>query len=309
MRTGSARRGLLPAALLAFTVMTGTATAEPALWKVSDADSHVWLFGSVHMLDMQRDWRSPRFEAALAESELVYFEIILNTEAYATMTRLTLTEGMNRDGKTLDDYLTIDQRAILRAAAEAHGVDYAALKRMRPWLAEMTLIQQSGFGMEMQAGAAGVETIIADEIDDDREREFETPEFQFELLTGRSEEEQVASLMMTAASLGRQGDLLSAMIEDWLAGDVEGLHQAMIAEIGSIDDPLYRRLISDRNHAWVDQIEDILARNESALIIVGAGHLAGPMAVQALLEAEGYTVSLESAPPEESDAPEPVRPR
>jgi uncharacterized protein len=98
------------------------------------------------------------------------------------------------------------------------------------------------------------------------------------------------------------------MIDDWLAGRTEGLHAVMTGELGGIEDPTYKRLISDRNRDWVTQIEGILQRNESAMIIVGAGHLAGPVSVQSLLEAQGYTVMLESAPPED-DAPVPVTPR
>lgn len=306
--TGRGRRGTVPAALLALALTVAPALAEPALWKVSDADSHVWLFGSVHILDSEREWRTPQFDAALEESELVYFEVILDVDAYATMTRLTLTEGMNRGGKTLDDFLTVDQRAILRAIAAANGIDYATIRRMRPWLAELTLIQQSGLGLDMSAGSAGVETLIADEIDDAREREFETPEFQFNLLAGRSEADQVASLMATANSLSRQAGMLGEMVDVWLAGKTEELHTVMVSEFGSVEDPTYKRLLSDRNRKWVTEIEGILARNESAMIIVGAGHLAGPASVQVYLEERGYTVTLESAPPED-DAPMPVTPR
>lgn len=303
-----ARRGFVPAVLLSLALSAAPALAEPALWKVSDADSHVWLFGSVHILDTQRQWRTPRFDAALAESKLVYFEVILDVDAYATMTRLTMTEGMNRGGKTLDDFLTVDQRAILRSIATANGIDYATLRRMRPWLAELTLIQQGGLGLDMSSGSAGVETIIADEIDDAREREFETPEFQFNLLAGRSEADQVASLMATANSLSRQQGMLSEMVDVWLAGEPEALHEVMVSEFGSVEDPTYKRLLSDRNRDWVTQIEGILERNESAMIIVGAGHLAGPASVQTFLEERGYTVTLESAPPG-GDAPMPVKPR
>lgn len=302
------RRGTAPAALLALALTSQVALAEPALWKASDADSHAWLFGSVHILDQQRDWRTPRFDAALNESELVYFEVILDVDAYATMTRLTMTEGMIRGGKTLDDFLTPDQRSILRAIVTANGLDYAVLKRMRPWLAELTLIQQSGLGLDMNSGSAGVETLIADEIADQRERAFETPEFQFKLLAGRSEADQVASLMATANSLGRQQGMFEQMVDDWLAGRTEALHTMMTGELGSTEDATYKRMISDRNRDWATQIEGILARNESAMIIVGAGHLAGPASVQALLEARGYTVTLESAPPE-GDAPVTVKPR
>ena len=51
---------------------------KPALWRFSDEDSTLWIFGSVHLLDPDLKWRRPELEKALAEVEYVYFEAPLD---------------------------------------------------------------------------------------------------------------------------------------------------------------------------------------------------------------------------------------
>lgn len=290
------------------------AFAEPALWKVSDADSHVWMFGSIHILDGDRPWRSPAFDTALSEADLVYFELVLNAATYAEITRLTFVDGLNRKGETLDDYLTTAQSEKLKAVAEAHGVDYRGLQRMRPWLAQMTLLQQSGFGVGAGSVSAGVDVLIADEVDEARQRGLETPGFQMGLFSGQPVADQVESLMAAADALGAadtdSDEMLKGMIDAWMSGDGEALQEIIGSEVGSLDSEAYQALIVKRNHNWVEQISKMLDDNVEAMIIVGAGHLVGPEAVEKLLAERGYTVTLESAPPQDSGAPgEIVKPR
>src|SRR5690348_3659995 len=51
------------------------ALAEPAMWVVKDADSTIYLFGSVHLLKPGLDWQSPKLTAALKSAQEVWFEI------------------------------------------------------------------------------------------------------------------------------------------------------------------------------------------------------------------------------------------
>ena len=47
---------------------------------------------------------------------------------------------------------------------------------------------------------------------------------------------------------------------------------------------------TDRNRAWVKQIEAMLRERKTFFITVGAGHLVGKDSVPALLRADGYKV-------------------
>jgi uncharacterized protein YbaP (TraB family) len=48
--------------------------AEPGLWTMSDEDSTVYIFGTVHILPPELDWQSAAVTAALEDAEIVYFE-------------------------------------------------------------------------------------------------------------------------------------------------------------------------------------------------------------------------------------------
>jgi hypothetical protein len=66
----SAARTTVGAALglgLAWSVLgPNTARAEPAMWVVKDADSTVYLFGTVHLLKKDVVWNTPKVQAAMA---------------------------------------------------------------------------------------------------------------------------------------------------------------------------------------------------------------------------------------------------
>src|SRR3569623_3423326 len=48
---------------------------HPAMWKVSDADTTIYLFGTFHLLPQGRDWRTPAFDKALASSDELVMEV------------------------------------------------------------------------------------------------------------------------------------------------------------------------------------------------------------------------------------------
>jgi hypothetical protein len=289
-------RTFLRRALLLLTLTAGlfpaAALAAPALWRVSDADSSVWLFGSIHILDKDRDWRTPRFDAALAEADHVYFEIVLDMDAYATLTRLSMLYGSNRDGRTLSDYLTQEQQDRLQAFLDEHGLLREQVEPMRPWLADLTFMATSmvGGGEGGMGRQAGVELQLLDEIAEDRRKELETAEIQFRMFAGVPDAQQVDSLMRTIENADSPEQELGSVAELWHSGDVDALARLMNASMGSTDSPMYRRLLTDRNRRWTTEIAEMLANNEDAMIVVGAGHLAGPVGVPTLLSEAGFKV-------------------
>lgn len=304
------KAGLSLALALPLLLAAGPVAAEPALWSVSDADSAIWLFGSIHMLDKPRDWRTPAFDAALAGSEKVYFEVLMDADAYATMTRLTLVYGMNRDGRQLRDHMTPEQWAEFEATLAEHDLKPDDFQRMRPWLAELTLAQMQISASEVSPSGvvAGVEALISAEVDDAQEFGLETAEEQFELISGRADDDQVTSLLATAAALDSGEGALTELFTAWADGDLDGLHQSMTASVGPVGSPYYRRMISDRNERWAVSVGEMLAENQSAIVIVGAGHLTGPLGLPTLLEGMGFDVeridgATNAAPPAETATP------
>lgn len=288
----SPRRAI--AGLLPFIVGAGLVTpalAAPALWKVSDADSSVWLFGSIHLMDTGRAWRTPQLDDLVRTADHVYFEIVLDAATYATITRLTLTDGYSHDGRRLDDYLTAEQAEKLHAALEASGLPYPGVRQMRPWLVDLTLSQRALAGDATDSAiGAGVEILLSAEVPAERERGLETAEEQIAMLSERSDAEQVESLMTTVEMLDGAEFSLSTFVDSWITADLDTLQREMEASLGPVGSPYYDRLLTTRNRNWTDQIAQLLAGNDQSLIVVGAGHLVGPVGVPTLLEQRGFKV-------------------
>ncbi|RZA19315.1 MAG: hypothetical protein EOP02_19090, partial [Proteobacteria bacterium] len=99
-------------ALLLCFGFTVPALSQPAMWRISDEDSQVWLFGSVHAFNARVKWRTAAFNRALNAADLVYFEMpttVSGDEYLQAMVQL----GLNRKGKVLSDYLNQKQEAQL----------------------------------------------------------------------------------------------------------------------------------------------------------------------------------------------------
>jgi hypothetical protein len=278
------RQLLLPA--VATLAIATPAAADPAIWKVSDADSSIHLFGSVHMFTREMNWRTPQFDALLEGADKVVFEVVMDVEAYAQITQIGFTKGRLTDGSTLADLLTAEQYEQLGAAAQTLGVNMAALDGLQPWLATMTLMQSSAPNM-----VAGVELQLDGEIATDRKFGLETAEEQMGFLADAPLDEQISLLMSAVHGVGSNAAAsIEPLVDAWLRGDADVLLETIESQMTSADQPTYDRLIRQRNERWLAPLEEMLAENADNLVVVGAAHLVGDIGVPALLEARGYTV-------------------
>ena len=56
------------------------AQARPALWEVSNADTNIYLFGTIHLLPTNYQWRTAKFNQALASSNELVVETIVDLQ-------------------------------------------------------------------------------------------------------------------------------------------------------------------------------------------------------------------------------------
>jgi uncharacterized protein YbaP (TraB family) len=280
-------------AVAACAILASPAAAAPALWRVSDADSSIWLFGSVHILDPSREWRTPAFNEALANADEVFFELVLDEAGMATLGQLTIERGLLPPGQRLGDFLTDEENAQLDAALADVGLSRAMVDAMQPWMAGLT-ISTAAFAMSDVGGSAsfagGIESQLQAELPDHRERGLETPQEQIAFMSAGTTEEQTAGLMQAIDQLDEANATFGGLIEAWFAGDVEAIHDEIVASIGSIESEEYQTLVARRNERWSKTAVKLLSANNDALIVVGAAHLAGPSGLPTLMEGLGFAV-------------------
>ncbi len=82
---------------------------------------------------------------------------------------------------------------------------------------------------------------------------------------------------------------LDPLVAAWSDGDVARLGSLMDANFAAHPEAK-KKLLSDRNRKWANQIEAMMNEGKNFFITVGAAHLAGSDGVPALLRADGYQV-------------------
>lgn len=280
------RRSL--AVLTIVLAFAGGAQAAPAIWKVSDEDSSIWLFGSVHLLPPGTEWRTEIFDNLIDEADRVYFETDLGPVAQPKIIALTMERGFARDGRLLNQRISEKLMGKVRSAAERFAVPVPTLLAMQPWMAASTIsvsaLVQAGYDPN-----AGVDTMLQQEISVERQGFLETAEEQIDVIAGGSEADQIIMLEATLAEAERIVTMIDEMKDAWLGGTPETLADLFLAEMGAYGEGFMDRLIVDRNENWVKQIEVMLAENEAAFLVVGAGHLVGEHSVVKLLEQQGLS--------------------
>ena len=107
----------------------------PAIWTVTDFDSTLYLYGTVHLLPSDLDWQKDDMRAAFKEAGTVFFEVDTGTDGQIQAAVLTTSLGMRSDGLRLSDRLDSYQLKLLDAAAHNGDITLAALDSMQPWLA------------------------------------------------------------------------------------------------------------------------------------------------------------------------------
>lgn len=262
------------------------ARAEPALWRLGDADSTIYLFGTIHLLHPDMTWQGPKIAAAFAEAEELWLEADVSALAtFGPVMRYGVSYGL-----PLSKALTPGDLTRVLRILEPQGVPLGTINHLRPWLVAIMIAtipsQKAGFVMEegadmvLQREATGRQLPI---------RRLESVSDQLKPFASLTPDQEIAVLLDALDAYEHpEGDNTAELANAWLKGDEATLGTLLAADsqIGE-QGPLYDGLIVQRNAAWVKKIEERLAGSGISFIAVGAGHLVGPDSVIAMLAARG----------------------
>lgn len=289
MLTTLVRRATGALAALALLGAAAPAAAEPGLWAIRDADSTIYIFGTVHVLKPDTQWRSPKIAKALAESQELVIEVTGMDDPAAAQPML-MKYGMDPAGSTLAKLSEAD-RARMTAAAQAAGLPIQAVDKMRPWLAALTLtiapVIKAGYDPQ-----SGVEMVLTREAKAAGKPigSLETMEQQVRFFADMKPETELALLRSTLDQVADGPARLDKMVAAWAAGDETGLEAEFVTEVRNQSPELYQTVVVGRNRDWADQLKKRLDGKGVSFVAVGAGHLVGPDSVQRELEKRGVKV-------------------
>lgn len=274
-----------------FAELSSIEDPRPAMWKVSDADSTVWIFGSVHILPPNVDWRRPALMAALEEADYVYFEAPTDAISQFRLQSLVAREGFYGAERSLLDALSPAGRERLREICAALGTEIDSYLPMRPWLAYTALTYQMmvAEGGDPNQGVDAQMALAAARAGKEL-RHFETLEQQTMMLAGMPEDAQAQVLETTLEQFDEGPQQMLKMLRAWLAGDLTGLEQTVFADSGEMPQSFSDDMFTNRNLAWAETLDAFLDGAGDALVVVGAAHMVGEDDLIDLLRARGWTV-------------------
>lgn len=264
--------------------------AGPALWVIRDADSTLYLFGTVHVLRPTTAWGSAKVDAAFDSADQIWFEIS-NPDDQAAIIPLIQQHGLSPD-RPLSSLLTEAEMTELNVAAASAGLPAGQLNVFRPWFAGLTLsvapLVKAGYDPQ-----SGVELVLKQRAEAAGKpiQGLETIDKQVGILAGMSEADQLAFLRSVLDAWEDAAVELDRMVDTWAAGDIEAFEAVSVEEIRTESPAVYEALLIRRNTDWAGQIETLLEGSGTAFIAVGAAHLVGDDSVQAILEQRGVEVA------------------
>ena len=259
--------------------------ADPALWVVKDADTTVYLFGTIHLLKPGLTWFDEAVKTAFDSSGELVLEMV--TPDAATIGRVMVERGINKIGPALSEQLPADYRPKLAAAVSATGQPAQVVERMKPWLAS----NQVALAPLMKLGYApdsGPESVLAAAAKAAGKPVggLETFEQQIGFFDGVSQPAQVKLLTGTLDELPKLEATMGKMVADWSRGDPEPLAAEITDQWKDVPE-VKKALLTDRNARWTTWIKDRMAKPGTVFIAVGAGHLAGTDSVLTMLGRQG----------------------
>lgn len=265
------------------------AAAHPALWEITDPDTTIYLFGTIHVLPTGYQWRTAKFDQAVAASSQLVIETIVDLDHPQSFQADFLRLGLGQGLPPIVERVPPAKRETLRAAIARVGTPEAALDRMKTWAVAFELLGGTLNTVGLQ-GEEGPETILRKEFTaaDKPIGELETNAEQlgyFDSLPESAQRELLEGSIEKPTNFKSEFD---GMLGTWARGNVRAIAMTFNRDIAS--PALKQALLIHRNANWRAWVEQRMKQPGTIMIAVGAGHLAGPDSVIELLRHDGYQV-------------------
>lgn len=259
---------------------------SPALWEIVGHGGAVegWIFGTIHALPDDVEWRTALLEDRLVIADLLVVEVAALEDAGA-MQQMFATMAFGRPPSPVAGRIDPDLRdELAELLTEARlGPDH--FDAMESWAAGLALAQLAQTG---DVGN-GVDRALLSEFEGGEVIELEGARAQLAIFDSLPEKEQRDLIEAVLIESAARKDDIGALARTWQAGNLDGLNE--LTRQGILADPeLKQALLTARNRAWAAQVTNLLSTSQRPFVAVGAGHLLGPEGLPALIEESGYTV-------------------
>lgn len=224
--------------------------ARPSLWVVSDADTTIYLFGTIHTHDGRAHWFDHAVRRAFDASSTLVLETLIPAEPPRAVTPpqgsgLSLVKATVQSARQAGLSVRLGADMVLARAADAEG---KAIIGLESFDEQLRMYQSLPSPARPATAAAAV-------------------------APAPPPEQSLAPYLRT-------------MVDGWNRGDSRPI-EAVVGAVRTQSPQAYRRLFAERNTAWAQWIAKRLEQPGTVFVAVGTGHLVGADSVQAKLAATG----------------------
>jgi hypothetical protein len=265
--------------------------ASPAMWKIADEDTTIYLFGTIHLLPRDTKWRSPAFDQAAAGSDTLVVETMIDESNPAAtigeLFKLAVADGL----PPLSERVKPDKKAALASAIAKSGLPPQSFDKLETWAAAFLLLGVQFKDLGLDPGS-GVESALKKQFEAGGKQigQLETNAEQLGFFDRLSEDAQRKFLTAVLEDTAAMKPQFSGMLDAWSRGDVKGIADSFNSDLA--DSPeLKDALLVQRNNNWARWVKGRLDQPGTVLVAVGAGHLAGDQSVLAVLEGQGMKIT------------------
>ncbi|NML61476.1 TraB/GumN family protein [Massilia sp. RP-1-19] len=282
----------------------------PGLWKVSNGDHVLWVFGTYSPLPKKMEWRSQEVEAILAKSQEMLWPPSPKVPLFQIARALPFAIGAdkNPDGALLKDVLPPDMYARWIPLRDKYIWNHERIERRRPVFAAGDLF---GNALDKHGLASGrdVTEAIARLAEKNRlkitkpqvDLSFDSP-VQSVRNFKKSSLDDLACFSKTIERLETDLEAMRIRANAWARGDLETIRKLVFVDGGEAchsaimnsammkDQPQVQSLDARMQQAWVAAAELALANNASTFAVMPLKRILDPKGVLADLQARGYQV-------------------
>jgi uncharacterized protein len=260
--------------------------AKPAMWVVKDVDTTIYLFGTIHAVPKGAQWRTAKFNAAMAASDELVVEVAdLDDTAkiQPIYARLAATPGL----LPILDRVSPTKRDAVQKIATMTKTDLAQLRPFESWavanILSYELLKSVGISTEN-----GIDRQIVAEFRASKRpvSGIETVEEQLGAFDGLSNTSQIYLLEGITDELENAAQEFDTLWKSWSHGDVNAIDSESDKELKGQPE-LLDKLLVGRNRNWTERLVARMKKPGTVFLAVGSGHLVGKDAVQAMLKARG----------------------
>jgi uncharacterized protein YbaP (TraB family) len=276
-------------------VPTARGADRGALFRISQGNHVMHLFGTLHVGVPEFYPLEPRITDALAKASTLALELDPDPPR-AELLRVLHADGMLAPGVPGYEGLGADQKARLDKLILQGGLDAGQALQFKPVLLATMLTlaeyRKQGYRPELASDRVLAGLAHRDKV---RLMELESLGSQLAMLDRLAQPERLHFLeeMMGAIESGAQKTEVQAMVQAWRTADQRALDaiEARCEADQSVSGRFVTQvLLKERNVALADKLAQLLRSENRTVAAIGILHLLGTGSVPALLQAKGISV-------------------